>query len=50
MLIDHDCTGLLGWLPGGFDVVLVAYTAVLAVGVLLTGRSYTRAKALRRRD
>ncbi|MGW5868874.1 hypothetical protein ACWFRJ_42800 [Streptomyces sp. NPDC055239] len=50
LLIDHDYTGLLGWLPGGFAVLLVAYTAVLAAGVLLTGRSYTRAKALGRRS
>ncbi|MFE0170898.1 hypothetical protein ACFWZ2_01160 [Streptomyces sp. NPDC059002] len=49
LLIDHDHTGLLGWLPGGFAVLLVAYVALTAVGVLLAGWSHTRAKELGRR-
>ncbi|MFE6164171.1 hypothetical protein ACFQ7F_35230 [Streptomyces sp. NPDC056486] len=49
LLIDHDYTGLLGWLPGGFAVLLIAYTVVLAAAALLTSRSYARAKALGRR-
>ncbi|MFG2501558.1 hypothetical protein ACGFSB_25525 [Streptomyces sp. NPDC048441] len=50
LLIDHDYTGLLGPLPGGFAVHLIAYAMPLAVGVLLTGWSHTQAKALGRRD
>lgn len=50
LLIDHDYTGLLGWLSGGFAVLLAAYVVALAVGVLLTGWSHSRAKALGRRD
>jgi hypothetical protein len=37
LLVDHDNTGLLGPLPGGFAVLLLAYTAVTVIGVLLTG-------------
>ncbi|MGB8947072.1 MAG: hypothetical protein WCD21_43600 [Streptomyces sp.] len=50
LLIDHDHTGLLGWLSGGFAVLLVAYVVVLAAGVTLTEWSYSRAKALGRRS
>lgn len=50
LLIDHDYTGLLGWLPGSFAALLTAYVVTVAVGVLLTGWSHTRAKALGRRD
>lgn len=49
LLIDHGNTGLLGWLGGGFAVVLTAHLALVALGVLLTGWSHTRAKALGRR-
>ncbi|KOG39900.1 hypothetical protein [Streptomyces decoyicus] len=49
LLIDHDSTGLLGWLGGGFALTLAAHGALVAVGVLLTGWSHTRAKALGRR-
>ncbi|MFI7319716.1 hypothetical protein [Streptomyces venezuelae] len=49
LLVDHDHTGLLGWLPGGFAVLLVAYAALTAVGVLLTGWAHARASALGRR-
>ncbi|MGG2459485.1 hypothetical protein ACO0M4_06615 [Streptomyces sp. RGM 3693] len=49
LLIDHGNTGLLGWLGGGFPVVLAGYLAVVAAGVLLAGWSHTRAKALGRR-
>ncbi|MEV6758768.1 hypothetical protein [Streptomyces sp. NPDC051214] len=50
LLIDHDHTGLLGWLPGSFAVLLGAYVVVLAGAVVLTGWSHSRAKALGRRD
>ncbi|MGW7079171.1 hypothetical protein ACWGH2_38980 [Streptomyces sp. NPDC054871] len=50
LLLDHDYTGLLGWLPGGFAVLLVAYVVALAAGVLLTGWSHSHAKALGRRS
>lgn len=50
LLIDHGHTGVLGWLPGSFAVLLAAYVAALAGGVLLTGWSHSRAMALGRRD
>ncbi|GAA3145403.1 hypothetical protein ACFQ0X_23630 [Streptomyces rectiviolaceus] len=50
LLIDHDNTGLLGWLPDGFALLLIAYVMTVTVGVLLTGWGHTRAKALGRRD
>ncbi|MER0483544.1 hypothetical protein ABR737_35310 [Streptomyces sp. Edi2] len=49
LLIDHGDTGLLGLLGGGFALTLAAHGALVAVGVLLTGWSHTRAKALGRR-
>ncbi|MFJ2768404.1 hypothetical protein [Streptomyces sp. NPDC087300] len=49
LLVDHDHTGLLGWLPGGFAALLVAYVSLTAVGVLLTGWAHSRAAALGRR-
>ncbi len=49
LLVDHGDTGLLGWLGGGFGVALTAHLALVAVGVLLTGWSHDRAKALGRR-
>ncbi|MGW7018342.1 hypothetical protein OG754_09185 [Streptomyces decoyicus] len=49
LLVDHDSTGLLGGLGGGFALTLSVYGALVAVGVLLTGWSHTRAKALGRR-
>ncbi|MFI7091413.1 hypothetical protein [Streptomyces lydicus] len=50
LLFDHDNTGLLGWLGGGFGPVLAAYAALVAAGVLLAGWSHTRAKAAGRRN
>ncbi|GAU67069.1 hypothetical protein SSP35_04_01500 [Streptomyces sp. NBRC 110611] len=50
LLFDHDDTGVLGWLGGGFGVALGAHALLVAVGVLLTGWSHTRAKALGRRN
>ncbi|MEU5954777.1 hypothetical protein [Streptomyces sp. NPDC047525] len=50
LLIDHDYTGFMGWLPGGFAALLIAYAVALTAGVLLTGWSHTRAKALGRRN
>ncbi|MEV8317071.1 hypothetical protein AB0Q95_23185 [Streptomyces sp. NPDC059900] len=50
LLIDHDYTGLLGWIPGGFGLLLIAYVVAVTAGLLLTGWSHTRAKALGRRD
>lgn len=49
LLIDHDNTGLLGWLPGGFALLLIAYVVTVAAGLLLTTWSHTRAKTLGRR-
>ncbi|MEU8681778.1 hypothetical protein [Streptomyces sp. NPDC048611] len=49
LLIDHDDTGLLGGLDGGFGLALAVHLVLVAVGVLLTGWSHTRAKALGRR-
>ncbi|MGW6061966.1 hypothetical protein [Streptomyces sp. NPDC055189] len=49
LLIDHDYAGFLGWLPGGFALLLVAYVVAVTAGLLLTGWSHTRAKALGRR-
>ncbi|WP_367043497.1 hypothetical protein [Streptomyces sp. Je 1-332] len=49
LLIDHDHTGFLGRLPGGFAPLLFAYVVALAAGVLLTGWSHSRAKAIGRR-
>ncbi|MGW7071611.1 hypothetical protein ACWGII_22365 [Streptomyces sp. NPDC054855] len=50
LLIDHDHTGLLGGLPGGFAVLLIAYVVAVTAGVLLTGWSHSQAKAVGRRD
>ncbi|MEV8022557.1 hypothetical protein AB0O76_40950 [Streptomyces sp. NPDC086554] len=50
ILLDHDYTGFLGWLPGGFPTLLAAYVIALTLGVLLTGWSHTQAKALGRRS
>ncbi|MEV0324293.1 hypothetical protein ACIBKX_39925 [Streptomyces sp. NPDC050658] len=49
LFLDHDYDGMLGWLPGDFPVLMAAYVVALAAGVLLTGWSHTRAKALGRR-
>ncbi|MFD5398646.1 hypothetical protein ACFWJW_31100 [Streptomyces sp. NPDC127097] len=50
LLFDHSDTGFLGRLDGGFALTLAAHLALVAVGVLLTGWSHTRAKALGRRS
>ncbi|MEU8917910.1 MULTISPECIES: hypothetical protein [Streptomyces] len=50
LLFDHTDTGFLGWLDGGFALTLAVHLALVAVGVLLTGWSHTRAKALGRRS
>ncbi|MGW0907195.1 hypothetical protein [Streptomyces sp. NPDC002853] len=50
LLLDHGHTGVLGWIPGSFAVLLAAYVLALAGGVLLTGWSHSQAKALGRRD
>ncbi|MEE4422825.1 hypothetical protein [Streptomyces bugieae] len=49
LLVDHRNTGLLGWLGAGFGGTLAAHGLLVAAGVLLTGWSHTRAKALGRR-
>ncbi|MFI0711141.1 hypothetical protein ACH4SK_10880 [Streptomyces inhibens] len=49
LLFDHDNTGLFGWLGGDFTVTLAAHLALVAMGVVLTGWSHSRAKALGRR-
>lgn len=49
LLFDHSDTGFLGRLDGGFALTLAVHLALVAVGVLLTGWSHTRAKALGRR-
>jgi hypothetical protein len=48
-LIDHDSTGLLGWLPVDFGGRVAVYAVVLVLGVLLTGWAHSRAKAAGRR-
>ncbi|MEU8781914.1 hypothetical protein [Streptomyces sp. NPDC048637] len=50
LLFDHTDTGFLGWLDGGFSLTLAVHLALVVVGVLLTGWSHTRAKALGRRS
>ncbi|MFG2222915.1 hypothetical protein [Streptomyces sp. NPDC048644] len=49
LLIDHDNTGFLGDLHGGFAATLSGYAAGTVIGVLLAGWAHTRAKALGRR-
>ncbi|MGA4879561.1 hypothetical protein [Streptomyces lydicamycinicus] len=49
LLFDHSDTGFLGRLDVGFALTLAVHLALVAVGVLLTGWSHTRAKALGRR-
>jgi hypothetical protein len=49
LLVDHDDRGLLGWVPGGFGVVLPVYAALTVAGALGAGWAHTRAKALGRR-
>ncbi|MFG2531066.1 hypothetical protein [Streptomyces sp. NPDC048516] len=49
LLVDHDDTGFVGLLGGGFALTLAVHGVLVAVGVLLTGWSHTRAKALGRR-
>ena len=50
LLFDHENTGLLGWVPGGFAGRLAAYAAVTVAGVLLAGWAYDQAKKAGRRD
>ncbi|MCZ1006676.1 hypothetical protein [Streptomyces lydicus] len=49
LLVDHGDTGLLGWLGGGFALTLAVHGVLVVVGVLLTGWSHVRAKAVGRR-
>ncbi len=49
LLVDHDDTGLLGWVGGGFGFTLAVHGVLVAAGVLLAGWAHTRAKALGRR-
>ncbi|MBE1530784.1 hypothetical protein [Actinomadura algeriensis] len=49
VLIDHDETGLLGGLPGGFPAAVTVYLAGTVVGALLAGWAHGRAKARGRR-
>ena len=49
LLVDHADTGLLGWLPGGFPVLLTSYVVVVAVGVAVTAWAHRKARALGRR-
>lgn len=44
LLADHDNSGLLSWLPGGFPVQLLVYLALAGVGVPLAGRGSRKAK------
>ncbi|RZQ62536.1 hypothetical protein EWH70_19245 [Amycolatopsis suaedae] len=48
-LIDHESTGLLGWLPVEFGGRVAVYAVVLVLGVLLTGWAHSRAKEAGRR-
>lgn len=44
LLADHDNSGLLGWLPGGFPFQLVAYVVLAGVGVPLATWGSRKAK------
>ncbi|WP_027502762.1 hypothetical protein [Rhodococcus sp. UNC363MFTsu5.1] len=35
LLADHDNSGFLSWMPGGFPVRLLAYVVLVGVGALL---------------
>ncbi|WP_438295042.1 hypothetical protein [Streptomyces sp. HUAS TT7] len=50
ILVDHDNSGFLGWVPGGFPAQLLAHLALVAIGVLVGGHAHARAKALGRRE
>lgn len=49
LLLDHEHFGLLGRLGAGFAGTLVGYLVVTALGVVLAGWAFERAKALGRR-
>jgi hypothetical protein len=44
ILADHDDAGLLGGLPGGFAVQLVAYVVAAGLGALLAGWGSRKSK------
>ncbi|WP_280461045.1 hypothetical protein [Nocardia carnea] len=44
LLADHDNSGLLRWLPGGFPVQLLVYLVLAGVGVPLAAWGSRKAK------
>ncbi|MEU4449157.1 hypothetical protein AB0K14_33950 [Actinosynnema sp. NPDC050801] len=44
LLLDHDRSGLLGWVPGGFAVWLSCYVVGVVVGAVLAGWGNRKAK------
>ncbi|MER5746549.1 hypothetical protein [Streptomyces sp. NPDC002225] len=49
LLVDHDNTGLLGRLPGGFAACLTVYVLAAVVGAVVAGWAHGEAKAAGRR-
>lgn len=48
LLVDHDNSGILGWVSGGFMVRMICYAAITVVGVsLAVWGSNTRTKKAR---
>ncbi|MEV4347280.1 hypothetical protein AB0J83_22715 [Actinoplanes sp. NPDC049596] len=37
LLADHDNTGVLSWLPGGFGPAMAGFAVLVVAGVLLAG-------------
>jgi hypothetical protein len=44
LLVDHDNSGVLGWMPGGFAAWLTCYVMITLAGVLLASWGSARAK------
>ncbi|MCO4695736.1 hypothetical protein LRR80_01787 [Streptomyces sp. RO-S4] len=50
LLVDHDNTGLLAWLPGGFAAGVTVHFVAVAVGAVVAGWAHSRAKEVGRRS
>ncbi|MFF0744332.1 hypothetical protein ACFYVL_28430 [Streptomyces sp. NPDC004111] len=48
-LLDHEYSGLLSWVPGGFGPTLAAYVLAALVGGAAVAWAHGRAKAAGRR-
>ncbi|MET7950405.1 hypothetical protein [Micromonospora sp. NPDC005324] len=44
LLVDHDNSGLLSWMPGGFGVRLSCYVVAAAAGIALAAWGARRSK------